>query len=63
MKHHSIRKPFVLSSCGHTYCLWCLKQFNENKCPQCRKVFKEKNPNIALLNLIPESNYDNLKAE
>lgn len=60
---HSIRKPFVLSSCGHTYCSWCLKQFNDNKCPQCRKVFKEKNPNIALLNLIPESNYDNLKAK
>jgi hypothetical protein len=60
---HSIRKPFVLSACGHTYCLCCLKQLTVKKCPQCRKKFKEILPNIALLNLIPESNYDKLKID
>jgi len=57
---HSIRKPFSLSSCPHTYCLKCLQQFN--KCPHCREPIKGKNINIALLKFIPESNYDKLKA-
>jgi len=58
---HSIRKPFVLSSCGHSNCFSCLKQLKGNKCSQCRATFKNKYPNISLLNLIPESNYDKLK--
>jgi hypothetical protein len=58
---HSIRKPYSLSSCSHTYCLSCLQSFTNNKCPTCNKKFKQKNPNIALLKLIPESIYDKLK--
>ncbi len=58
---HSIRKPYSLSSCPHTYCVRCLQQIK--KCPQCSKPIKEKNTNMALLELIPESNYDKLKAQ
>jgi len=50
-------------SCPHSYCLNCLEQLPTNKCPQCNKTFKDKNPNIALLKLIPKSTYDYLKDE
>ncbi len=60
---HSIHKPYSLMSCPHTYCLRCIKQLNSNTCPACNKAFFEKNPNMALLQLIPESSYDKLKAE
>ena len=46
---HSIRKPYSLSSCPHTYCLKCLDQLNNNKCPNCNEPIKGKNINIALL--------------
>ena len=55
---HSNRMPYSLSSCPHTYCLKCLDQLNNNKCPNCNEPIKGKNINIALLKLIPESSYD-----
>ena len=58
---HSIHKPYSLS-CPHTVCISCVNQLNENKCPLCKTEIKAKNPNIALLNFIPESAYDKLKA-
>jgi len=60
---HTINKPFSLSSCPHIYCLSCLDKLENNKCPACKTVYKSKNPNNALLKLIPESNYDKLKSE
>ena len=60
---HSIHKPYSLSSCPHTYCLSCLEKLTNNKSPQCDKLIKEQNPNIALLEFIPESSYDKLKTE
>lgn len=59
---HSIRKPFMLS-CPHTFCLSCINELKRNSCPTCDNEIKYKNPNIALLSLIPESLYDQLKAE
>ena len=51
-------------ACGHTCCMPCLQKLNENKtCYSCKKVYIEMNTNIALLNMIPESNYDKLKAK
>ena len=58
---HSIHKPYVLS-CPHTFCIGCVNQLTVNKCPTCNTEISIKNPNIALLNLIPESSYDKLKA-
>jgi len=58
---HSIRKPCSLSSCPHTFCLKCVDQLNNNKCPHCNEPIKGKHINIALLKLIPESSYDKLK--
>jgi len=48
-------------SCPHTFCISCVNQFNVNTCPTCKSEIKTKNPNIALLNFIPESFYDKLK--
>jgi len=61
---HSTHKPYSLSSCPHTYCLECIDKFqlNDNKCPHCREPIKGKFINIALLEVVPESNYDKLKA-
>jgi hypothetical protein len=58
---HSIHKPFSLS-CPHTICVSCVNLLNETKCPICNTEIKAKYPNIALLNFIPESEYDKLKA-
>ncbi len=58
---HSIRKPCSLSSCPHTFCLKCVDQLNNNKCPHCNELIKGKHINIGLLKLIPESSYDKLK--
>ena len=60
---HSIHKPYSLSSCSHTYCLSCLEKLLDKKCPSCDILFKEKHPNLALLEFIPESNFDKLKGE
>jgi len=47
----------------HSFCLCCINKLNEKKCPVCSKTFNKTYPNLALLDLIPESNYDKLKAE
>jgi hypothetical protein len=57
---HSKHKPYQLS-CPHTYCINCLNKLKSNKCPACNLKIVNKNPNIALLELITESEYDNLK--
>jgi len=41
----------------------CLEKLTTKKCPTCGKKFNEKNPNMAVLEFIPESNYDKLKGE
>jgi len=60
---HSIRRPYSMSSCPHIFCLKCSEQFKENKCPKCGLRSEGKNLNMALLQVIPESEYDKLKAE
>ena len=60
---HSTHKPYSLSSCSHTYCLSCLAKLTNKKCPSSGKLFKEKHPNLALLEFIPESSFDKLKGE
>ncbi len=59
----SIHRPYSMSSCPHTFCLKCSEQFKENKCPKCGLRSEGKNLNMALLQVIPESEYDKLKAE
>ena len=59
---HSIRKPYSLS-CPHTFCICCLEKLKGNKCPSCNLSIINKNPNLALLEFIPESSYDKIKAE
>jgi hypothetical protein len=57
---HSIHKPHILA-CPHTFCLSCVNQLTNKKCPTCNKPFTQTNLNVALLKFIPESNYDKLK--
>ena len=54
---------YSLSSCPHTYCFSGLTQLKSKKCLTCNIPFKEKNPNIDLLEFIPESVYGKSKAE
>lgn len=60
---HSVHKPYSLYPCPHTFCISCLQKLTENKCPICAKEIRDKNPNLALLNLVPKSAYDQLKDE
>jgi len=61
---HSIRKPHQLS-CPHTICIECIYKIKaiSNQCPTCNTPIREIHQNIELLEMIPESNYDKLKAE
>ncbi len=59
---HSIHKPHSMSSCPHTYCLKCLEQMKNKKCPKCGKLSLSTHFNMALLEFIPESEYDKLKS-
>jgi len=59
---HSKHRPYQLS-CPHTYCISCLNKLKSNKCPMCNSIIVNKNTNIALLELIQESDYDRLKSK
>ena len=59
---HSNRKPYMLS-CPHTFCLSCVNLMVTNNCPTCNARIQAKHPNLALLEFIPESLYDKLKAD
>ena len=50
-------------SCPHTICLECANKLKSNTCPNCKKTIRSKYPNLALLELIPHSSYDKLKAK
>lgn len=54
---HYKHKPFSLSSCPHTFCNYCLTKIHST-CPICKNPFKTFFPNLALLDLIPQSDYD-----
>ncbi len=60
---HSVHKPYTLSCLSHTFCICCIDKLTEKKCPVCIKPFDQKNPNLALLEFIPQSNYDKLKTK
>jgi len=40
-----------------------LEKLTNKKCPSCGKLFREKHPNIALIEFIPLSSFDKLKGE
>lgn len=60
---HSDHKPYVLIPCTHTLCIRCLDDLVDEprQCPICSFQVKDRNPNWALLDLIPENNIDQLK--
>jgi hypothetical protein len=57
---HSLHKPYSLS-CPHTLCYMCVNRLNEMNCPICKQPITHKHPNIAVLEMIPESVYDRTK--
>lgn len=59
----SKRQPFVVSPCSHTFCIECLQKLDLKQCRTCNKEIRGKNTNWALLQLVPESNFDTLKAK
>lgn len=59
---HSKFKPYSLS-CPHTVCISCINSLIAKECPNCKTEITIFNPNLALLELIPESSYDKLKKE
>ena len=45
--------PFVITPCGHTFCLVCLNKMDDKtKCPNCRAQIDGKIKNLAVLNLV-----------
>lgn len=59
---HSRHKPYSLS-CPHTVCLHCLNKLNDPRCPICKASIQAKHPNLALLELIPQSEYDCIRMQ
>lgn len=60
---HSKHKPYSLSNCPHTFCIDCIKRIKTKKCPMCQTFFKSFNPNLSLLEFVPQSSYDKAKIE
>ena len=58
---HSKHQPFSLSCIMHTFCLDCVNKMTECPVKDCKKPVTDKKINLELLELIPKSNYDNLK--
>jgi len=62
---HSRHRPFSLT-CPHTFCLSCVDKLKQKstrqQCPTCNAPITHQFPNLALLETIPESNYDLLKS-
>ncbi len=58
---HSKVKPYTLSCLLHTICISCINGLKNKKCPICDTIIEVIKPNLALLELIPESEYDKLK--
>ena len=56
----SIKKPYSLIPCLHTYCKQCAKQ---TECIQCAHSINDSNPNWHLLKLITASTYDLTKSD
>lgn len=53
----SKHKPITLMPCGHTFCLYCVENFNNEKynCPTCREQISNQKPNYTVLNIINSS--------
>jgi hypothetical protein len=49
-------RPYTISSCGHTFCIKCIKQLNKKRCPECRRDFKKIIPNYTLIQVIRHRN-------
>lgn len=50
---HLKHRPYVLIPCTHTCCVKCLDDLDDLVCPICKKIIHSRNPNWALLDLIP----------
>lgn len=61
--NHSEHKPYVLIPCTHTLCIRCLDDLSGDpkQCPLCTLTIKDYNPNWAILDMIPETNFGHLK--
>lgn len=59
--NHDKRRPFVLIPCTHTICVKCSAKLNEHVCPVCNETIIDRNPNWAIIDMIPNSDADRLK--
>ena len=46
------KKPYLLSPCGHCFCLSCTDQLIDRSCPMCRTYVESKTLNRGLLDLL-----------
>ena len=42
------KQPYSLYPCSHTYCLRCVEDLEDNKCPECKSKIKAVNKNLIL---------------
>jgi len=57
--NESDHKPTIITSCGHTYCSFCLGSKSVQNCPECRSIFNGTVVNYAVLNSINTNNNNN----
>jgi hypothetical protein len=48
----SLKKPYSLYGCGHTFCVSCIKRLKTQRCPLCTKLFWDIIPCYAILQII-----------
>ncbi len=61
--NNSDHKPYVITSCGHTFCCNCLNSLSDRLCPTCRKLIRGKQLNFALLEMIDSKAVDSRESE
>jgi len=55
----AFENPHILPRCGHTFCLSCIQNLRDSRCPICRQVFDRRNvrPNFVLQQLMAEGTH------
>ena len=63
--NNGLLKPFVITTCGHTYCKSCLEKIenDQNVCPECREPITSKIENRIVLDFVEDIEIKNKQLE
>ena len=54
------KKPYSIFPCNHTFCIRCLNNLTDLRCPKCRTIIRDKKPNYELIEILE---FSSIKSE